>query len=164
MGVEELVPVEQRDRIEHEMIVILIGVAVRRDHNLVLISPQTLRQLDADLMGRFRVHFSRRKGLIAMVADSTACFVFSGNLGPDAFRLHKLLRRVFLRAVQTGDIHALFGFHVVRRVLHDAVDRVEGGKGVMTFLRCLFRVPGVIDDLINPTLDRPHGRDCHQCP
>ncbi len=64
----EFVAVNPGHRIYHKMIMIMAGITVGRHHHLKSVAPQLLGQLDANLMGGFRRHLVRLKGLIAVVA------------------------------------------------------------------------------------------------
>ncbi len=160
----ETVPVPPGNGVDDEVRVVVTGIQVRSHDHLKVLPPKLLRETDTDLVGLFRRDLSGSERLVAVKADPAACQVLASAPAPVLLRLHELPGSDFFPAVQTSHVAALLRFEIVRCVLDHVIDHVERCLLRGSFLCGLFRIAGVVDDLIDTALDGPDRCYRHDAP
>lgn len=85
-----------------------------------------------------------------MVAEPTTFLI------KQLFGFQKLLGSAVLLTIDAGYQLPMLRFHVVGGVLHNPINLVKGRQCIRRAARCLFRIPGVIDNMIRPAGNGPN--------
>ena len=129
------------------MIMQIFRVQMGGHHHLIILTPHPICRFHADGMGLLRGDLTFGKALIAVVGHIAA------QLAKPTLCCHHGLTGLLPGAVDSADIHPLIGFTVILGIAQGLVEVCIQ----ILLLSGLIRIPGVVDDLLQPSLYRPES-------
>ena len=103
-----------------------VCIAVRCNDHFESVSPQSCCQFYTYFVCDLRRHFSWRKRLVPMVADTPSGNIRLANPAPIIFGFHELLRSSFFLTIDCRHIPSLLCFELIGSILNYTVDDMQG--------------------------------------